>query len=87
MHQDGLSRWLIKGCGDGFPFWTLPSDIYDDLEDPNNGEGCKSWKLNYVFDPLSATAWQSFHNNHNGIMDSFLTVWDHISSANANVFS
>lgn len=79
MHQDGFARWLINGCGDGFPFWTIPSDLTDRLGDPNNNAACVSWKLQYVFDPISAAAWQAFHSNDNNIKDSFLKVWSKIS--------
>lgn len=79
MHQDGYARWLINGCGDGFPFWTLSTSITDGLRDPNNAAACLTWKLQYVFDTHSATAWQDFHNNRNGVRDAFLTVWHHIS--------
>lgn len=24
MHQDGHSRWMNAGCGEGFPKWTIP---------------------------------------------------------------
>src|SRR5439155_19490463 len=27
FHQDGFSRWLVSGCGEGFPKWAIPPEV------------------------------------------------------------
>lgn len=42
--QDGLSRYLLRGCGDGFPKWWLLKAIDEGrLHEPKNGNGCVVW--------------------------------------------
>ena len=42
--QDGLSRYLLNGCGDGFPKWWLLKAIDESrLSKPDNGNVCEIW--------------------------------------------
>ena len=42
--QDGLSRYLLRGCGDGFPKWWLLKAINESqLSTPNNDNACQIW--------------------------------------------
>ncbi len=42
--QDGLSRYLLNGCGDGFPKWWLLKAIAESqLSTPDNSNACENW--------------------------------------------
>jgi endoglycosylceramidase len=81
VHQDGISRYLNGGCGDGFPKWVIPEKYQGQLSKPNNGENCKSWKFNILLDPLVAGTWQAFYANKNGTRDTFLGMWGTVAGA------
>lgn len=54
MHQDFYSRWLNKGCGEGFPKWSIlvPSLL---LKYPLNGPTCIAWILQVCSLPVRLT--------------------------------
>jgi endoglycosylceramidase len=79
VHQDGFSRYLVGGCGDGFPLWAIPRRYSRQLSIPNNGVECKNWRVNLVFDTAVSGTWQAFYNNENGVRDAFLSLWDTLS--------
>eukprot|EP00884_Botryococcus_braunii_P014532 jgi/Botrbrau1/2307/Bobra.101_2s0128.1 len=76
IHQDGISRYLNYGCGDGFPKWVIPARYLNLLSTPDNGAKCKNWKYTFLFDPVLAGTWLAFFTNENKIRDAFLKVWD-----------
>jgi hypothetical protein len=80
VHQDGFSRYLVQGCGDGFPRWAVPARYANQLSVPANDASCKNWKILLVFDPLVTGSWQAFYSNENGVRDSFLALWDTLAS-------
>eukprot|EP00884_Botryococcus_braunii_P014499 jgi/Botrbrau1/2304/Bobra.101_2s0125.1 len=84
VHQDGFSRYLVGGCGDGFPRWTIPRRYNSAQETPDNGLDCKNWRVNLVFDNAVSGSWQAFYNNEGGVRDAFLQLWDTLSATFAN---
>lgn len=76
VHQDGLSRYLNYGCGDGFPLWIIPARYLNQLSTPDNDVRCKNWKYTLLLDPAVAGTWLAFFNNENDVRDAFLKVWD-----------
>lgn len=72
IHQDGFSRYLIGGCGDGFPKWVIPNELRS--ETPHNAERCQSWGARMAFDLKMHRAWQAFYANHHDVRDRFLEM-------------
>jgi endoglycosylceramidase len=76
MHQDGISRYLNNGCGDGFPLWVIPARYTNLINRPDNAYACRTWKYSLLLDPALAGTWLAFFSNENGVRDSFLKVWE-----------
>ncbi|CAL5230042.1 g13487 [Coccomyxa viridis] len=86
VHQDGLSRYLLRGCGDGFPKWWLLKAIDEGrLHEPKNGNGCVVWpayedeEAKNTSSPLY-TVYQSFYSDHDGMKNDYFRLWDKLSS-------
>lgn len=78
IHQDGFSRFLIGGCGDGFPQWVIPEWIKS--AEPNNADRCQSWGARMAFDLDMHRAWHAFYGNHNQVRERFLAMVDHVAN-------
>ncbi|BDA45878.1 probable endoglycoceramidase at N-terminal half [Coccomyxa sp. Obi] len=86
VHQDGLSRYLLKGCGDGFPRWWLLKAINESqLSTPDNGNDCLIWPLyetQQARNPASPffTVYNAFYTNHAGMKSDYFRLWDKLSA-------
>lgn len=72
FHQDGYSRYLSGGCGDGLPLWATPPNITP--RQPANGESCKSWILYAVLDIGTHRAWNSFYEDYYDVKTAYFAM-------------
>lgn len=72
FHQDGFSRVLLSGCGEGFPAWTIAEGI--EQHAPDNGERCALWPARTLFDRDLEAAWRGFYANVNDARSHFLEM-------------
>lgn len=78
MHQDFYSRWLNKGCGEGFPRWSINVDPLL-MKPPLNGWTCAAWILQGPFDVIAKLNWHLFYAGEGGVRDRFLDMWEYLA--------
>jgi endoglycosylceramidase len=61
FHQDAYSRYTINGCGEGFPKWSVFSEISP--AEPDNSEACEGWGTEMIFNLDHHKAWEHFHKD------------------------
>ncbi len=59
FHQDVFSRWMARGCGEGFPQWT---QLAPGLDRPLNDSSCADWMTKGVFDVTMHMNWNNLYN-------------------------
>ncbi|CAK0783442.1 hypothetical protein CVIRNUC_006641 [Coccomyxa viridis] len=78
MHQDFYSRWLNKGCGEGFPRWAvLVNPLLE--KPPTNGALCTAWILQGPFDVSTWLNWYMFYQGQQGVRGRFLDMWEYLA--------
>jgi endoglycosylceramidase len=71
FHQDVFSRWMAKGCGEGFPQWT---QLTPTLNRPRNDASCADWMLKGIMD---SEMHLNFNQLYNGaVKRNYLSVID-----------
>ena len=79
FHQDAFSRFLIDGCGEGFPAWAIHSSIA--LDTPVNDERCESWGIKMIIDFNHHRAWHHFHRNTQGAKSAYVSMVSTVAEA------
>ena len=70
LHQDGYSRYVAGGCGDGFPAWAHPAGVT--LLPPDNGPTCADWAFRMAADPAVHRSYRGFYADEAGIRTAWL---------------
>jgi endoglycosylceramidase len=78
IHQDGYARFLARGCGDGFPQWTIPPSL--SLDTPDNGEACAAWPAFVLADPDVHSAFSDFFADTFGVRTQYLRLMASLAS-------
>ena len=78
FHQDGFSRYLAGGCGDGFPQWAHPSSM--SLDTPDNGAACVNWGVQMTLDARVHDAFGAFYADTDGNRTRFLALWTRLAA-------
>lgn len=78
FHQDGFSRYLAGGCGDGFPAWAHPPAMA--LDTPDNGPGCVNWAVQMTLDPRVHSAFEAFYADDYGVRAAYLELWSGLAA-------
>ncbi len=78
FHQDGFSRYLSGGCGDGFPLWAVSPDATPDT--PDNGPGCADWGIKMSLDPDMHLSFSDFYADEYGVRTRFLILWQMLAN-------
>lgn len=76
FHQDAFSRFILGGCGEGFPQWTT-TDIGQST--PDNSPGCSAWDFSMVLSPLHHRAWENFHEDKGGIRSRYVEMTKYVA--------
>jgi endoglycosylceramidase len=79
IHQDGFSRFVSRGSGDGFPQWALSPSVRACA--PDNGLGCKSWPILMATDFRMHRSFSDFYANRNGTRTRYLQMLQRIAYA------
>jgi len=79
FHQDGFSRYVAGGCGDGFPEWAHPTGT--SLDVPNNGAACVTWAIQMSLDPRVHASFGAFYGDDEGVRTAFLELWERVALA------
>jgi len=82
FHQDGFSRWLASGCGEGFPQWAIPPGAV--MHDPDNGAACVKWGGLVLSDDGVKAAWTALYSDSNGARTRFLAMIGSVAAALAS---
>ncbi len=83
FHQDGFSRYLAGGCGDGFPLWAIAPTISTDT--PDNGSGCALWAAAVASDPGVHDAFNAFYADTYGVRTRYLSLLGKLAATFSHV--
>lgn len=72
FHQDAYSRYLLNGCGEGFPSWAVTPEVKQAT--PDNDASCSAWGVQMLINPGLATAWNHFHSDTYGAKSAYLAM-------------
>ncbi len=81
FHQDGYSRHVSKGAGDGFPLWTISRRA--ERSTPNNGPRSKNWPVKMFTDASTHLSFRDFFANAGGVRSRYLAMVDRVAAAMA----
>ena len=82
IHQDGYSRFVSRGSGDGFPAWACSAGIR--TREPDNGLGCKYWPVLMATDFRMHRSFADFHADRHGVRTRYLLMLREIAAAFAD---
>ncbi len=77
IHQDLFSRHAGRGCGSGFPRWTVP-ERYRAASPLNPGVGCGGAWPNEVVSGTVTESFASFYRNEDGVRDAYLDMLERV---------
>src|SRR6185369_13839307 len=79
LHQDGFSRYLANGCGEGFPEWAIPSPV--PRATPVNDASCIKWGTLVLSDDGVKAAWEALYSDSNGSRARYLAMLARVATA------
>jgi endoglycosylceramidase len=83
IHQDGFSRNLARGSGDGMPLWAVSPLAR--VSPPDNGPNCKDWPIRMATDPGMHRSWSEFYSDAHGVRTRYLAMLGTIARTFAQV--
>jgi endoglycosylceramidase len=82
IHQDGFSRFVSRGSGDGFPGWAISQHVRGTT--PDNGPRCKQWAFLAATDPRMHRSFHDFYTDATGVRTHYLQMLNLITRAFAS---
>jgi endoglycosylceramidase len=79
FHQDDWSRYLVGGCGEGYPQWTIPAAIA--RATPDNGADCANWGSRGLGDDDLHATWNAFYADSEGARAAYLDLIGRVATA------
>ncbi len=79
LHQDAYSRFVAKGCGDGFPSWAIATTAKPST--PDNGPDCRNYLkfAEVVVDPNTVDSFAEFYANTAGVRSRYLRLFQRLA--------
>jgi endoglycosylceramidase len=82
FHQDAFSRYVARGCGEGFPAWATAKDA--EPSEPDNGVKCTNWVeiagADFLLNGSMKKSFRAFYGNKNEVRPRFITLWKKIAA-------
>jgi endoglycosylceramidase len=78
VHQDAYARFVMDGCGEGFPEWAVSPNVTKKV--PDNGPNCSSWGIKLVLDKDMHRAWDDFYADVDGVRTRYLALLDTLAT-------
>ena len=82
VHQDGFSRYLSHGSGDGFPPWA--ASPLARLHVPDNSARARMWPILMTFDPGMHRSFADFYADAHGVRTRYLAMLGTLARVFAN---
>jgi len=79
IHQDGFSRFVSRGSGDGFPRWVLSPR--SSATTPDNGPNSKYWPIRMLTDHHTYRCFSDFYADVAGVRTRYLLMLQRVASA------
>ncbi len=83
FHQDGFSRWVSRGIGDGFPRWAVAGDAC--LRTPDHHRDHSRWPVLMATDPATYRSFRAFFDDREGVRTRYLAMTRRVASAFASI--
>ncbi len=82
IHQDGFSRFVSRGSGDGFPLWAVSPRAHPTT--PANDASSEPWPFLVATDPDMHRSFADFYADAHGVRTRYLAMLGRIASAFAS---
>lgn len=76
IHSDAFSRFVMKGCGNGFPEWAV---TVGPTVTPDNGPNCKGWGDMQLFDQQVHANYLAFYEGKTPVRGRYMKMLERLT--------